>query len=143
MSLVGLPAGVRKFRTGASPRLSTVESSLPDRSSDADLDKETVEASAESSPSDAARPRGTTVYTKDGPQVMGAVKVTITPAGSGPGGGDESQTSDCNRCFVRSTIYAKSQCMPPFGGFKLKNMRIVVIVVKNQFGAAKWSAPRW
>ena len=49
--------------------------------------------------------------------------------------------SDCNRCFVRSTIYTERQCIPPFGGFELKIMGILVVVVKNQFGTAKWSAP--
>lgn len=107
----GDPLFMRKLRTGASPRLSTVEQvqawmranrsvlehapgaqgqddgerSLSDRSSDADHDEEPAEAQAEPSPSDAVRPRGTMVYTKDGPQVIlttreAAALLTLSPS---------------------------------------------------------------
>ena len=99
-----------KLRTGASPRLSTVEqvqawmranrSGLehtpgaqdqddgarpsPDRSSDPDHHEEPAEALADPSSSDEVRPRGTTVYTKDGPQVIlttreAAALLTLAP----------------------------------------------------------------
>ena len=90
------PLFLRKLRTGAAPRLSTVEQvqawmranmsalertpdaqdqgdaeqSSPDRSSDPDHHEELAEAPADLSSSDDTRPRGTTVYTKDGPQVI-------------------------------------------------------------------------
>ena len=92
----GDPLFVSKLRTGAPPRLSTVEQvqawmranrsalehapggqdqddgeqPLPDRSSDPDHREEPAEALPDPPPPDDARPRGKTVYTKDGPQVI-------------------------------------------------------------------------
>jgi len=92
----GDPLFVRKLTTGAAPRLSTVEKvqawmranrgafehtpgaqdqdaaeqPSPDRSSAPDHHEEPAEALADPPPSDDTRPRGTTVYTKDGPQVI-------------------------------------------------------------------------
>ena len=107
----GDPLFVRRFRTGVSPRLSTVEQvqawmrangstlehrpsaqdrddgeqSLPDRSPDGDHHEETAEALADPTPPDDVRPRGTTVHTKDGPQVIlttreAAALLTLSPS---------------------------------------------------------------
>ena len=107
----GDPLFVRKLRMGAAPRLSTVEQvqawmranrsafehtpgaqdqgdaeqSSPDRSSDPDHHEELAEAPADPSSSDDTRPRGTTVYTKDGPQVIlttreAAALLTLSPS---------------------------------------------------------------
>ncbi len=106
----GDPLFLRKLRTGAAPRLSTVEQvqawmranrsvlvhtsgaqdqgdaeqSLPDRSSDPDRHEKPAEALADPSSSDDTRPRGTTVYTKDGPQMIlttreAAALLTLAP----------------------------------------------------------------
>ena len=92
----GDPLFVRKLRSGASPRLSTVEQvqawmranksalesapgaqgqddgeqPMPDRSSDRDRHEEPAEAPADPPPSNNFPSHGTTVYTKDGPQVI-------------------------------------------------------------------------
>ncbi len=107
----GDPLFVRKLRTGVSPLLSTVEQvqawmranrsafeptpdaqgqdhgqqSLPDHSSDPDHHEEPAEALTEHPPPDDVRPRGTTVYTKDGPQVIlttreAATLLTLSPS---------------------------------------------------------------
>ena len=107
----GDPLFVRKLRTGVSPLLSTVEEvqawmranrsafepasdaqdqddgqqSLPDRSSDPDHHEEPAEALTDPPPPDDVRPRGTTVYTKDGPQVIlttreAAALLTLSPS---------------------------------------------------------------
>ena len=93
---VGDPLFVSKLRTGVSLRLSTVEQvqawmcanrsalerapsaqggddggqSSPGRSSDPDHHEEPAEALTDRPSPDDTRPRGTTVYTKDGPQVI-------------------------------------------------------------------------
>ena len=105
------PLFVRKLRSGASPQLSTVEQmqawmranrsalepahgaqdqddgqqSLPDRSSDPDRHEEPAEVLTDPPPPDDVRPRGTTVYTKDGPQVIlttreAAALLTLSPS---------------------------------------------------------------
>ena len=92
----GDPLFVRKLRSGASPRLSTVEQvqawmranksalesapgaqgqddgeqPMSDRSSDGDHHEEPAEGPADPPPSNDSRSHGTTVYTKDGPQVI-------------------------------------------------------------------------
>ncbi len=107
----GDPLFVRKLRTGASPLLSTVEQvqawmranrrtfehalgaldqdddeqPLPDRSPDPDHYEEPAEALTDPPPPDDLRPRGTTVYTKDGPQVIlttreAAALLTLSPS---------------------------------------------------------------
>ena len=107
----GDPLFVRKLRSGASPLLSTVEQVqawmranrntlapapgpqgqddgqqlLPDRSSDPDHHEEPGKALTDSPPPDDVRPRGTTVYTKDGPQVIlttreAAALLTLSPS---------------------------------------------------------------
>ena len=101
----GDPFFVRKLKSGESPLLSTVEQvqawmranrsvfeptpgaqgqddgqqSLPDGSSDPDHHEEPAEALTDPPPPDDVRPRGTTVYTKDGPQV-----ILTTREGRGP-----------------------------------------------------------
>ena len=56
---------------GASARRQDdAEQPSPDRSSAPDHHEEPAEALADPPPSDDTRPRGTTVYTKDGPQVI-------------------------------------------------------------------------
>ena len=102
---------VRKLRTGVSPWQSTVEQvqawmranrgvfeptpdaqgqdhgqqSLPDFSSDGDHHEEPAEVLTDPPPPDDVRPRGTTVYTKDGPQVIlttreAAALLTLSPS---------------------------------------------------------------
>jgi len=61
------------------------QQSLPDRSSDPDHHEEPADALADPSPPDETRPRGTTVYMKDGPQVIlttreAAALLTVSPS---------------------------------------------------------------
>ncbi|MDE0419111.1 MAG: helix-turn-helix domain-containing protein [bacterium] len=58
---------------------------VPDRSSDLDHHEEPAYALADPSPPDETRPRGTTVYMKDGPQVIlttreAAALLTVSPS---------------------------------------------------------------
>ncbi len=106
----GQPTFVTKLRSGASPRLSTVEQvqawmctnrsvfergpvaqeqgdgrkPSPAPSSGTDEHGTPADAPADSPPSDDVRPRGTTVYTKDGPKVIltireAAALLTLSP----------------------------------------------------------------
>ena len=89
------------------------EQSSPDRSSDPDHHEELAEAPADPSSSDDTRPRGTTVYTKDGPQVIlttreAAALLTLATQHAGAISGERRRTAlpqdRDGRCGMRAWI---------------------------------------